>query len=679
MTSLKYRQDVLSYASLMKSLHPDVSQPSALAEQVMELRTAQGEMALKLPLYCTESSLNFCELVDQLPELNDVLCFVGAEAVEIAHGKLSLRLYERTEKVCHFRIMEVLAVYLHCILARHSCVHTLQFKFATQKCHSFDLLLCHALSRSTSLRCIHLTGSTFNTECTAQVFGAISNLLKKQLFELSLESLVLDGDVDAPLQEFLASLSTTETLKVLVVVNVAVTSPQAQATPFHFVEATMDALARNSSLFSLVIGSSLGSRHLNEKLARMLASPFAPERLTVISHSPNFSHALRLVLSNLRQNMRVTKITFKGFHINSTDMRFASDLLAANCMIQEMSFIESTWDLTQGPDNWHARAVVKLLESTAHLRRLVVPFEFISEEVCSILQAAQRCESLKELHFPVLFTPGLEVVFMALNVSPLVEKLRVGTFCVAADTAASSAVALLQNAFSGPQRLKSIDLLFGPRGDSPWLVGGHCGGHLTNLSVTDCTGQTLLHPDFAWCLGAYLPLTRSLKTLTIAVATFQESAKYVIQGLALNGSIEELFMNNFSAQYEDVCLLCTWISRSQQVHSVQVYFDKTVTGLFLETLAGCMQYNYTLTSLSIGCHRLETVHELQVKSITRRNFGLVQCAASYVLGCPTRRAEVAFKIVAWHPQLLPAVQKMGLMGEKEAKLRIRRAGQSSAL
>ncbi|XP_065292410.1 uncharacterized protein [Dermacentor albipictus] len=579
MTSLKYRQDVLSYASLMKSLHPDVSQPSALAEQVMELRTAQGEMALKLPLYCTESSLNFCELVDQLPELNDVLCFVGAEAVEIAHGKLSLRLYERTEKVCHFRIMEVLAVYLHCILARHSCVHTLQ----------------------------------------------------------------------------------------------------AQATPFHFVEATMDALARNSSLFSLVIGSSLGSRHLNEKLARMLASPFAPERLTVISHSPNFSHALRLVLSNLRQNMRVTKITFKGFHINSTDMRFASDLLAANCMIQEMSFIESTWDLTQGPDNWHARAVVKLLESTAHLRRLVVPFEFISEEVCSILQAAQRCESLKELHFPVLFTPGLEVVFMALNVSPLVEKLRVGTFCVAADTAASSAVALLQNAFSGPQRLKSIDLLFGPRGDSPWLVGGHCGGHLTNLSVTDCTGQTLLHPDFAWCLGAYLPLTRSLKTLTIAVATFQESAKYVIQGLALNGSIEELFMNNFSAQYEDVCLLCTWISRSQQVHSVQVYFDKTVTGLFLETLAGCMQYNYTLTSLSIGCHRLETVHELQVKSITRRNFGLVQCAASYVLGCPTRRAEVAFKIVAWHPQLLPAVQKMGLMGEKEAKLRIRRAGQSSAL
>lgn len=123
-------------------------------------------------------------------------------------------------------------------------------------------------------------------------------------------------------------------------------SVQAQATPFHFVEATMDALARNSSLFSLVIDASFDSRHLNEKLARMLASPFAPEHLTVISHSYNFSHALRLVLSNLRQNRRVAKITFKGFHINSTDMRFASDLLAANCIIQEMSFIDSTWDLT---------------------------------------------------------------------------------------------------------------------------------------------------------------------------------------------------------------------------------------------------------------------------------------------------------------------------------------------
>nr|XP_054930666.1 uncharacterized protein LOC129386605 [Dermacentor andersoni] len=195
-------------------------------------------------------------------------------------------------------------------------------------------------------------------------------------------------------------------------------------------------------------------------------------------------------------------------------------------------------------------------------------------------------------------------------------------FGVAVNTAASRALALLQNAFSGPQRLKSPDLLFGPRGDSPWLVGGNCGGHLTNLMVTDCSGLRRLHPDIARCLRAYLPLTRSLKTLTITVATLQASAKYIIEGLAVNGSIEELFMNDFKAHEEDVPLLCAWLSRSQKVHSVQVFFDPITKGLFLQTLAGCMQYNHTLTSLSIGCQPLESAHGLLVKNIVSERFML---------------------------------------------------------
>ncbi|XP_075543930.1 uncharacterized protein LOC142578429 [Dermacentor variabilis] len=135
-------------------------------------------------------------------------------------------------------------------------------------------------------------------------------------------------------------------------------------------------------------------------------------------------------------------------------------------------------------------------------------------------------------------------LYSVVNDMPLVEKLRIGKFSVTADTDASTVVARLQYAFPGPRGLNSPDLLFGLRGDSPWLVGGHAGGHLTNLSVTACSEQALLHPDIARCLGAYLPLTRSLKTLNITVPMLQESAKAIIHGLSSNDSIEELILSN---------------------------------------------------------------------------------------------------------------------------------------
>ncbi|XP_065292405.1 uncharacterized protein [Dermacentor albipictus] len=661
MTTLRYRLDDFSYATLMKSLHADFPDPPTLAAELMELQTAHGQMALKLPLDCTATSQCICKLLDQLTELNDLLCLVGAEVVEGVYGKISLRLYDGAEAVRKFRIMELVAIYLHCILARHHCVDSLQFMLSTPGYHGVNLLLCHALSQNTSVTCLHLQRSTFDAKCTSQFFRAISHLLKNQLFELSLESLVLNGSVNACFQGFLTSLSTTKTLK-------------EQALSFYFTADTISALARNWNLFSLVIDATFASPQWNEKLLRMFTSPLAPVQLTVISCNSDVSDALSVVLYNLRRNNTVRKVIFQGFSIGFMDMRFASDLLAANAVIQEICFTESTWDFEQSRERWHATALVRLLASAAHLRRLAVPFYFDFTELRSILEAAQGCKSLEELHFPVLLAHGVEVLFDALNFSPLVEKLRVGKIVVAADTEASRAVTLLQNAFSGPQRLKGPDLLFGPRGDSPWLVGGNCGGHLTNLMVMDCSERTRLHPDIARCLGAYLPLTRSLKTLTISVATFQDSGKFIIQGLALNESIEELFMKDFSAHEEDLPLLCAWISRSQRVHSVQVFFDPITKGLFLQTLAGCMEYNHTLTSLSMGCQPLESAHELLVKNITRRNFGLVQCAASYVLGCSTQRAEAAFKFVAWHPQLLPAVQKMGLIDDKEAQLRIREAG-----
>lgn len=120
---------------------------------------------------------------------------------------------------------------------------------------------------------------------------------------------------------------------------------QAEALSFHSTTDTMGALARNSSLFSLVIDATFAPPQWKDRLPRMLANPFAPVQLTVIWQNDYISHALRMVLSNLRRNNTVKNVTFKGFDISLIDMRFASELLAVNAVIQEICFIESTWDL----------------------------------------------------------------------------------------------------------------------------------------------------------------------------------------------------------------------------------------------------------------------------------------------------------------------------------------------
>ncbi|KAK8759983.1 hypothetical protein V5799_028750, partial [Amblyomma americanum] len=55
----------------------------------------------------------------------------------------------------------------------------------------------------------------------------------------------------------------------------------------------------------------------------------------------------------------------------------------------------------------------------------------------------------------------------------------------------------------------------------------------------------------------------------------------------------------------------------------------------------------------------------------RRNYGLVQCAAGFVLGSSLKRTAVAFEQVSWHPQLSTTVQRMGSLSEADAALRIR--------
>ncbi|KAH6936090.1 hypothetical protein HPB50_013136 [Hyalomma asiaticum] len=58
----------------------------------------------------------------------------------------------------------------------------------------------------------------------------------------------------------------------------------------------------------------------------------------------------------------------------------------------------------------------------------------------------------------------------------------------------------------------------------------------------------------------------------------------------------------------------------------------------------------------------------------RRNAGLVQCAAGFVLGSELTRAARGYELVApWHPQLLGAVQRMGSLTQAEAEKRMKSA------
>ncbi|KAL1471588.1 hypothetical protein MTO96_023573 [Rhipicephalus appendiculatus] len=90
----------------------------------------------------------------------------------------------------------------------------------------------------------------------------------------------------------------------------------------------------------------------------------------------------------------------------------------------------------------------------------------------------------------------------------------------------------------------------------------------------------------------------------------------------------------------------------------------------METLGAALERGYALTSIDTSGYLVDASRKMFVKKIAWRNYGLLQCAASFVLGSSLKRAAVAYELVSWHPLLPSTVQRMGDLSEEQGSEKI---------
>ncbi|KAK8764254.1 hypothetical protein V5799_033137, partial [Amblyomma americanum] len=200
---------------------------------------------------------------------------------------------------------------------------------------------------------------------------------------------------------------------------------------------------------------------------------------------------------------------------------------------------------------------------------------------------------------------------------------------------------------------------------TPCRLDCHCGDHLSSLELV--FRRRDMHSDIVLALRAYLPLTRSLRRFDIRFPASPHGAHLIIEGIALNNSIEELSLNWLSVSEEDMQVLCDWVARSRRLHSLQLALIDEGDKMVLQKLSTVLKSSYTLMSLGVKQWPGDEAG-LNAMNLVRRNYGLVQCASAFILGSSLKRAAVAFELVSWHPQISTVVQRMGSLGAADAAL-----------
>ncbi|KAL1471585.1 hypothetical protein MTO96_023570 [Rhipicephalus appendiculatus] len=153
----------------------------------------------------------------------------------------------------------------------------------------------------------------------------------------------------------------------------------------------------------------------------------------------------------------------------------------------------------------------------------------------------------------------------------------------------------------------------------------------------------------------------------------QDRARFILEGIGRNESIQQLHIERFTVEDNDWSLLTNWLTNNRRVHSFEVPPPATGHEALANPLVKCMQDNYCITTVRIDDVFLGQSPWTKVKHMARRNYGLLQCAAAFALGSSHKRAAVAYELVSWHPQLCEAIRSMGNLSTGEAMERIQQS------
>ncbi|XP_054930655.2 uncharacterized protein [Dermacentor andersoni] len=664
----------LEYATRIKRICPDLPDTALLAAELLRAQTTYTRTVFPLPIACTASTNTMCSLLDVLLVFNELLHVIAVEITEVEFGKVAVRVSEdlplgmdQQEK------MRAAVIFLHCLLTQHRCVKRLEFVLPPRRQYFHEPILCDALGSLSSVSSLHLRRCSFSANDTAKVFAAIDRLLLSQLVDLSLQLLEIDASASTTLGNFMEGLKKTTTLKSLEVLGVRLNTEVEECASI-FREKTLCALSANTSVTSLVVDAMSCAGTEDTSLKTLLKNPAIPAELTVICHKHNQRRKCYLVFDAMATNKTVTKVRIENFNLCSKDAESLVLMLCANDTIKELCLVKSTWTIrTRNVGMYpsdirpHAQHLAYGLTKTKSLQRLAVRCEFSADEIRCILKAADKCESLQELHFPSLESHNCRQIYDALKHTGVMSKLTIEQLRLEVDSQLAEMVTFFSKVLADDYRCDPLNLVHARLGHSCEPLGTSCGDHLRVLYLTYNTENVL--PSIPLGIKAYLALTKSLEHLHMDFTATSEMADFIISGIVSNDSIKELRIFKFSVSSLSLAVLCRWLEANRLLHSLEMHLSNVFGGLLVAGLEKVLGYNYTLTSLDVheSDHSLIT---LLIRNLVTRNNTFLKRAAAYVLGSLQKTAALAYKEMSRHPQLKAEVQRIASISEGEADQKI---------
>ncbi|XP_049517165.1 uncharacterized protein LOC119441801 [Dermacentor silvarum] len=623
----------------------------------------------EVPVRCTQTPTRPCDMLACLHILNDFLVSIGAEVKEVAFRKIAITDRQILLRRGNFNSEYVrdAVLTLYCLLSKHRCVDAMDMKVLRNLPQSttFQSTFWRFLGCHSWVTCLELVRCVPMRDCTPSIITAISDLLVKQLIQLTLREIYLDAVTESLLDVLKKAFRNTRTLRTLSISHVGYCTKSQGVTEADVLidQAIVQSIANNPVVTNLTFAFCYPRDACQASIRRLLENSTTLTNLT-ISHWALHDRAFSVkdIIGALAANRTITSLTLRDLNSNPLEKEKLVELLNSNRTLQYVAFLTRRTSLegasTSQVPRPHVDALVKALKKTKSLERLVLNWSFSLQEIRHLAQAVHgkelRLHLLKiSLDKPESFLGILDGVPGSRNVVFGECGLPEGPFLPMIPTRQVPAKQPLCSSTICTISLTNLCRVLA--GD-----GGDC---IRWLELRACEN---FFPEDRHYLATYLASTRRLRMLHVEIKNDPELGTAVFHGLAQNSSIEHLYIYvGCNIDEKSVELFSGWLSTNRRLHSLEVSYSYRGRERFAQALAESMHRNFTLTFIAL--YAADGPYYEHLCNLTWRNQGLLHCAAGFVLGCTQMRAAKAYGLLARHPLLLETVQKSRTLSKRELR------------
>ncbi|XP_070384502.1 uncharacterized protein [Dermacentor albipictus] len=648
----------------------------SIAVETLALSNPRNGTLQELPALCTQTPTQPCDMLACLHILNEWLVAIGVEVKEVAFRKIAIADRQILLRGGNFNYEDVrgATLALHILLCRHRCVCAV------------DLKVLHNLPQSTVLRslfwrslwaeswvtCLKLVKCVPRKACIPSLIITISGLLVKQLIQLTLQDIYLEGTTEHMRHALVKAFAATRTLKKLSIFHIGYyTKSQGISEEDMLIDqAILHSAADSANLTSFTFAVCHPQSSCMASIRRLLENTTTLTDLAITHWAlHDIAFSVKQIIGALAANRTLTSLTLRDLNLSPLEKEKLAELLNSSSRLQYVAFLDCKTSLEEASTSQeprpHVHALVKALEKTKSLEQLVLNWSFSLQEIRYLARAVRG--KMLELHLLKLSLDQPEPFLRTLDGAPGSCKVVFGE-CTFPEGPFLPMIHTMQEV-PAEQPLCFYTIYNISLNSLCRVVAGDGGDHIRSLELRPCAN---LCPEMRRDLALYLASTRRLRRLQLEIENAPELLAAVFHGLSQNSSIEDLLIYaGCNIDEKSVELFSGWLSTNRRLHSLEVSYSYRGKEPLAQALAESMHRNYALTSIALGA--AERPHYDHLCNLTWRNLGLLHCAAGFILGCTQMRAAKAYGLLARHPLLLETVQKSGSLSSSEIKARFRTA------